>query len=63
MGESDGYVVFVRSVGRGGNEHREVENPIGSWNSYEEAREVKRLLPHGEDTWVIRFVGESGGGD
>lgn len=59
----DRFVVFIRSPQGAGASPDEVERPLLSCASYEEAHRLARAQPLGEGEYVVRFVGPSGGGD
>jgi len=60
----DGYAVFMRQSVRQPNYDEVREEKIASGLSYEEARDFARSIPHVRaQQAVIRFQGETGGGD
>jgi len=56
----DRYVVFVR-VARGSGQSD--EQPLAHCSTYAEARHLLRRLRREPGEYVIRFVGQAGGGD
>jgi hypothetical protein len=59
----DDFVVFIRSD-RGDNAAPDtVEWPLASCASYEEARRLRDSVSNHTGDCVIRFLGETGGGD
>jgi hypothetical protein len=59
----DRFVVFIRADGADPAFPEDVEQPLASCSSYEEARRVRQAhLDHSAEC-VIRFVGDTGGGD
>jgi hypothetical protein len=59
----DDFVVFIRSD-RGNNSAPDtLEWPLASCSSYEEARRVRNAFCDRNGDGVIRFLGETGGGD
>jgi len=58
----DDFVVFIRSDRDDANPDR-VEWPLASCASYEEAKRVRDTFSNRNGDCVIRFVGETGGGD
>ncbi len=59
----DDFVVFIRSDGEDRANPDRVEWPLASCASYEEARRVRNAFSNHTGDCVIRFVGETGGGD
>jgi len=58
----DLYVVYLRSATETTRPDG-AECPVMVCTSYGEARRLQRLLQHGEQECVIRFQGDTGGGD
>ena len=56
----DDYVVYVRFTQ--GAAIEDIEQPVAAYASYEEARHAFRACRWLNDT-IIRFEGETGGGD
>jgi hypothetical protein len=61
--EDDDFVVFMRSDPDCRAAPDTVEWPLASCASYEEARRVRDSFSNHNGDCVIRFVGETGGGD
>jgi hypothetical protein len=59
----DDFVVFIRSDSGYESAPDSVEWPLASCASYEEARRVRESCSNRTGDCVIRFVGETGGGD
>jgi hypothetical protein len=60
---TDLYVVFLREHRKNGDTHEVIEQPLGSCETYEDAKRMReRALRYAPDC-VIRFLGTSGGGD
>jgi hypothetical protein len=59
----DDFVVFIRSDRGDGSAPESVEWPLANCASYEEARRVREAFSNHTGDCVIRFVGETGGGD
>ena len=59
----DQFVLFVRADRNHIEEPEAVEQPLGACASYEEARRVRRQFRGTANEYVIRFLGDSGGGD
>jgi hypothetical protein len=59
----DGFVVFIRSDREGGAAPDRAEWPLATCASYEEARHIRDSVSNHSGDCVIRFVGETGGGD
>ena len=58
----DLYVVYLRSASEIGRPDG-VECPVMACSSYGEARRLQRMLQHADQETVIRFQGDTGGGD
>ena len=58
----DCFVVFVRDEARAARP-ADVERPVASCGSYEEADRIRQRLRGAGRHCVIRAVGETGGGD
>jgi hypothetical protein len=59
----DDFVVFMRSDPRDNSAPERVEWPLASCASYEEARRLRDCVSNHSGDCVIRFLGETGGGD
>jgi hypothetical protein len=61
----DGFMVFLRYDGSGWPVFTEAhEEPLAACTSYGEARRIRRAMHEAAPgECVIRFVGETGGGD
>ncbi len=59
----DCFVVFVRDGSRTACSPDAVERPVAACPSYEEAVWVREALRRSGRSCVIRFVGQTGGGD
>jgi hypothetical protein len=59
----DDFVVFIRSDGGYDSAPDSVEWPLASCASYEEARRLRDSVSTRNGDCVIRFLGETGGGD
>jgi len=62
-GKEDGYVVFVRAEGGPGQAPESAELPLQTCASYEEARNLQRVIHGSHHECVIRYLGPAGGGD
>jgi hypothetical protein len=59
----DDFVVFIRSDPGHNPAPERVEWPLAHCNTYEEARRVRDSFSNHDGDCVIRFLGETGGGD
>jgi hypothetical protein len=59
----DDFVVFIRSDRGDGSSPDAVEWPLASCASYEDARRVREAFADRSGECVIRFLGDTGGGD
>jgi hypothetical protein len=61
--DEDRFVLFLRADRTSVEpvEHR--ERPVAGFPTYEEARQVRQRYQQAGQECVIRFVGDSGGGD
>ena len=59
----DGFVVFIRTDRNEASAPDLVEQPYASCVTYEEARRVSQGYRDAAYPCVIRFLGETGGGD
>jgi hypothetical protein len=59
----DDFVVFIRSDPDYHADPDRLEWPLASCASYEEARRVRDSFSNHSGDCVIRFLGETGGGD
>jgi hypothetical protein len=59
----EGFVVFIRTDSNDASAPDLIEQPYATCVTYEEARRVSRGYRDGANPCVIRFVGETGGGD
>jgi hypothetical protein len=59
----DQFVVFVRADRNHIEEPEAVEQPLVACSSYAEARRVQRQFHGTANECVIRYTGDSGGGD
>jgi hypothetical protein len=60
---AEGFVVFVRTEGNYEQEPQAVERPLFVCSSYEEARDLQRAAHDSHHEYIIRYLGETGGGD
>jgi hypothetical protein len=63
MPYEDGFVVFVRRDRRHTYTPEAAELALGTCPTYAEARRMRRSLGGSPLEFVIRYVGETGGGD
>ena len=61
-GNEDLYVVYLR-CDSATLQPEGAEQPLMVCASYSEARRVQRMLQHADQECVIRFCGNTGGGD
>jgi hypothetical protein len=60
----DRFVIFVRADRRPEQAFGEAtEHALATCASYAEARAICRRLPGGPGDFVIRYIGQAGGGD
>lgn len=59
----DLFVVYLRSTPNIEQSPEVLERPLATCYSYSEARRIQRLLQTTPHDCVIRFTGNSGGGD
>jgi hypothetical protein len=59
----DCFVVFVRDRSKTGWPGDTVERPVATCPSYEEAVRIREEFRQSGRSCIIRFVGETGGGD
>jgi hypothetical protein len=59
----DSFIVYVRTDPSHAASPDDLEQPIASCSSYEDARRVQRLCQRHAQPTVIRFHGRVGGGD
>jgi hypothetical protein len=59
----DNFTVFVRTDSSHVDSSDEVEQPLASFSSFTEARRFLRLWRRPAHECVIRFQGDTGGGD
>jgi hypothetical protein len=59
----DDFVVFIRSDPGDDSPPDTLEWPLASCASYEEARRLRESVSNRNGDCVIRFLGETGGGD
>ncbi|MBM4067677.1 MAG: hypothetical protein FJ271_01845 [Planctomycetes bacterium] len=57
------FVVFLRSAPNFDQAPELLERPLATCYSYSEARRIQRLLQATPHDCIIRFTGQSGGGD
>ena len=60
-GHEDLYVVYLRC--ESGTQPEGAEQPLMVCASYSEARRVQRMMQHADQECVIRYQGNTGGGD
>jgi hypothetical protein len=63
QGGDDRFTVYVRTDPSHAHSPEDIEIPLASFSSYEEAVKAQRAYQHATRECVIRFQGDSGGGD
>jgi hypothetical protein len=56
------FTVYLRTDPRHAPSMEEIEIPLGSFTSYEEAMKVQRAFQSEDRACVIRYQGDTGGG-
>jgi hypothetical protein len=62
-GQDDRYAVYLRNAGERTESVEDAERAVATLPSYEDARRVCQWYQQTGRDCVIRFLGESGGGD
>jgi hypothetical protein len=59
----DDFVVFLRHSQAGSDRPDSSESPVASFSGYADARKTQQAIRNSGTESVIRFLGETGGGD